>query len=213
MSIFSALKLGNVETPESHYVVTDWLMECTYAQWVPKGKVSSEEPGQPNFHSEGSLCSLLWLVLYRLNGYSNMCVHHCGKRIKSFSHFDKRTSKESHHSISHFSVDGVQENVHCYSVLHFIQAKSPSVQSEKGIEFALSVGTFVEIIRYINTCRPTARYWTVKLLGNFSTKKLDTKLPYSFQQSSCSNSYVHSPIPHKTRWLLRDVQVQNYMAV
>jgi hypothetical protein len=36
MNIFSALKSDNVETLESHYVVGDWLMECTYAQWVPK---------------------------------------------------------------------------------------------------------------------------------------------------------------------------------
>ena len=48
----------------------------------------------------------------------------------------------------------------CY---HFIQAKSPSVQCEKVIEFALSVGAFVEIIRYINTCHPKARHWTVSL--------------------------------------------------
>lgn len=41
MSIFSALKLGNVKTLERYYVLADWLMECTYAQWVPEGKVRS----------------------------------------------------------------------------------------------------------------------------------------------------------------------------
>lgn len=51
MSIISALKLGNVETLESHYVVAVWLRECAYAQWVPKGKVSSE--------SQGSITSIL----------------------------------------------------------------------------------------------------------------------------------------------------------
>lgn len=41
MSIFSALKLGNVATLGRYYVLADWLMECAYAQCVPEGEVRS----------------------------------------------------------------------------------------------------------------------------------------------------------------------------
>lgn len=72
MNIFSALKWGNVEALERYYVLADWLMECTYAQWVPEGKVSSQKPEQHTLHTQGSRCSPFCIVLYNLNSYYDM---------------------------------------------------------------------------------------------------------------------------------------------